>query len=106
MLEWVSPGRNYQSEIIAAMTLAFDTVCRSLLAKESDSDDVRRKLALIILRHTDQGERDPSRLADLSFRELMGLLDGGDAMTASRCADNLGRPAGLKLVRRRLPAAE
>jgi hypothetical protein len=34
------------------MTSAFDTVCRSLLAKESDSDDIRRKLALIILHHT------------------------------------------------------
>jgi hypothetical protein len=53
------------------MTSAFDPVCRSLLAKESDSNDIRRKLAFIILRHTDRGERDPTRLADLSFRELM-----------------------------------
>ena len=101
MLEWVSPGRNYQSEIIAAMTLAFDTVCRSLLAKESDSDDVRRKLALIILHHADQGERDPSRLADLSFREL-GLLEEGAAMTAS----GLDTPVVLKMVGRPSPAAE
>ena len=66
MLEWVSRDRNYKPEIVAAMTSAFDTVCRSLLAKESDSDDIRRKLALIILHHTDRGERDPARLADLS----------------------------------------
>jgi hypothetical protein len=71
MLEWVSRDRDYKPEIVAAMTLAFDTVCRSLLAKESDNDDIRRKLALIILHHTDRGERDPARLADLSFRELM-----------------------------------
>jgi hypothetical protein len=72
MLEWVSRDRDYKPEIVTAMTLAFDTVCRSLLAKESDNDDIRRKLALIILHHTDRGERDPARLADLSFRELMG----------------------------------
>ncbi len=73
---WISPPqgpyRDYKPEIVAAMTLAFDTVCRSLLAKESDNDDIRRKLALIILHRTDRGERDPARLADLSFRELMG----------------------------------
>jgi hypothetical protein len=73
MLEWVSRDRDYKPKIVAAMTSAFDTVCRSLLAKESDNNDIRRKLALIILRHTDRGERDPRRLADLSFRELMGL---------------------------------
>jgi hypothetical protein len=73
MLEWVSRERKYSPEILAAMTSAFDTVCRSLLAKESDSEHVRRKLAAIILRYTDRGERDPMRLADLSFRELMGL---------------------------------
>jgi hypothetical protein len=66
MLEWVSRDRNYNPKIVAAMTSAFDTVFRSLLAKENDSDDIRRKLALIILHHTDRGER------DLSFRELMG----------------------------------
>ena len=100
MLEWGSRDRTYNPEMIAAMTLAFDTVCRSLLAKESDSDDVRRKLALIILDHADQGERDPSRLADLSFRELMGVLDGGATMTAS----GLDTPVVLKLVRRSFPA--
>ena len=102
MLEWVSRDRTYNPEMIAAMTLAFDTVCRSLLAKESDSDDVRRKLALIILHHADQGERDPSRLADLSFRELMGLLEEGAAMTAS----GLDTPVVLKMVGRPSPAAE
>ena len=70
-MEWVSRDRKYNPETIAAMTSAFDTVCRSLLAKESDSEDIRRKLALIILRHTDQGEHEPTRLAELASRELM-----------------------------------
>ena len=65
MSEWVSRDRDYNPEIVAVMTLAFDTVCRSLLAKESDNDDIRRKLALIILR-PDRGERDPTGLAGLS----------------------------------------
>jgi len=35
MLEWVSRDRHYKPEIVAAMTSAFDTVCRSLLAKDA-----------------------------------------------------------------------
>jgi hypothetical protein len=35
MLEWVSRDRDDQPEIVAAMSVAFDTVCRSLLAKEA-----------------------------------------------------------------------
>jgi hypothetical protein len=37
MLEWVSRDRHYKPEIVAAMTSAFDTVCRSLLAKMPES---------------------------------------------------------------------
>jgi len=87
MLEWVSRDRNYKPEIVAAMTSAFDTVCRSLLAKENDSDDIRRKLALIILHHTDRGERDPARLADLS---------GTDGPLRRRC-----RNGGVALLKGR-----
>jgi hypothetical protein len=42
MLEWVSRDRDDKPEIVAAITLAFDTVRRSLLAK--DCDEIRRTL--------------------------------------------------------------
>jgi hypothetical protein len=69
MLEWITLDRSYNPETIAAMTSAFDRVCRSLSSRVSGNEDVRRKLASIILQHADRGERDPVRLSDL---ELMG----------------------------------
>jgi hypothetical protein len=39
----------------------------------NDNDDVRRAVALVILRHVDQGESDPVRLSDVAFRELAGF---------------------------------
>ena len=38
----------------------------------NDNEDVRRAVALAILRHVDQGESDPVRLSDVAFRELAG----------------------------------
>jgi hypothetical protein len=68
------------------MTLAFDTVCRSLLAKESDNDDIRRKLALIILHHTDRARARPGAIGGPLVPGTDGLRNGDAAMTASRCS--------------------
>jgi len=45
------------------------------------SDDARQTLALIILRHVDEGERDPQRLADAAMHELAGLATAGRLAT-------------------------
>ena len=72
MLDIVGSDRVYPPEIMVAMTTAFDNVCRSVSAQISGDDDLRRQLALIILRHVDDGERDPQRLSDLALNELAG----------------------------------
>jgi len=54
------------------MTTAFDMVCQSLSARMNDNEDVKRTLAAAILRVADQGERDPTLLADAAFHELAG----------------------------------
>ena len=84
MLEWVSLNRSYSPETVAAMTSAFDRVCRSLSAGAGASDDTRQRLALIILNHADRGERDPRRLSELAFQELMGLAQGLRAPSPKR----------------------
>jgi hypothetical protein len=73
MLHWVNLDRTYNPETIAAMTAAFDRVCQSASTQINSDDDVKRRLALIILRHVDRGERDPERLADVAFREWAGI---------------------------------
>jgi hypothetical protein len=65
--------RVYPPEVVVAMATAFDNVCRSVSAQINGDDDVRRQLALIILRHVDQGEHDSARLAELAFNELAGI---------------------------------
>jgi len=72
MLHLVSINRSYSSETIAAMTAAFERVCHSLSRRMNDNEDVRRAVALAILRHVDQVENDPVRLSDAAFRELAG----------------------------------
>jgi hypothetical protein len=49
------------------MTAAFDRVCKS--EQMNGNDDVKKTLALIILRHVDLGERDPERLTETALRE-------------------------------------
>jgi hypothetical protein len=36
------------------------------------NDDVKKTLALIILRHIDRGEREAGRLAEIAFHEWTG----------------------------------
>lgn len=66
----VKLSRSYSPETIAAMTAAYDRVCQSLSTRLNGNEDVMQSLALIILRHVDQGESDPARLSDVAFREL------------------------------------
>ena len=73
MLDLIASDRVYPPETVAAMSTAFDNVCRSVSDKLNGNDDVRRQLALIILRHVDEGERDPVRLAERAFNDLAGI---------------------------------
>jgi hypothetical protein len=73
MLQLVKLERSYSPETIAVMTAAFDRVCQSLSRRMNDNDDVRRAVALVILRHVDKGESDPVRLSDVAFCELAGF---------------------------------
>lgn len=55
MLDIVGSDRVYPPELVMAMTTAFDNVCLSVSATVNGDPDVRRRLALIILRHVDLG---------------------------------------------------
>jgi hypothetical protein len=72
MLHLVKLDRSYGPETIAAMTTAFDMVCQSLSARMNANEDVKRTLALAILRLADRGEREPILIADAAFSELAG----------------------------------
>jgi hypothetical protein len=68
----VEKGRTYPPETVAVMTAAFDQTCRFLPKSIAETDEVRRKLALLIIRYVDQGGRDPMRLQERAARELAG----------------------------------
>jgi hypothetical protein len=78
------PNRVYPPETVAIMTAAFDSICQSLSTRTNGGDRLREKLAVIILRYVDDGERDPERLADLSLRELAGIDDAATDDRASK----------------------
>jgi hypothetical protein len=65
-------NRTCGPETIAVMSAALHSACRSLSTR-SGSDEVRRTLALTILRGVDEGERDPTRLSDLASPESAGM---------------------------------
>jgi hypothetical protein len=69
MLRLIKLDRTYGPETVAVMTAAFDRVCRSVPPSARMSQE---RLALIILRHVDEGERDVPRLADVALREWTG----------------------------------
>jgi hypothetical protein len=73
MLHLLKPNRKYDPETIALRTAAFDMACQSVPPRTSGNDDVRRTLASIILRHVDRGERDPVRLSNNAFSDLVGV---------------------------------
>ena len=75
-----STDRSYGPETISVMTSAFDMVCKSVSMRMKGSDDVKKTLALIILRHVDRGECNAERLAETAFRESTGT----DRLTVPR----------------------
>ena len=72
MLHLVQLDRSYSPETIAVITAVFDRVCQSVSKRMNGSDDVKKTLALIILRHVDRGECNAERLAEIAFREWIG----------------------------------
>jgi hypothetical protein len=80
MLQFVDTQRMYPFETVAVMTAAFDTVCQSHPTLINGNEDMRKSLALIILRHVDLGERDALRLADIAGCELAGADRSGRGM--------------------------
>ena len=54
--------RVYGPDTLKIMTVAFDNAHRYLPAKFKENDNARRKLALLIIRHMERGERNPMSL--------------------------------------------
>jgi hypothetical protein len=63
--------RVYDPQTLRIMTDAFDRACRFLPAQFRRSDSMRRKLALYIIRRIDDGENDPTRLADAAILSVL-----------------------------------
>ena len=57
-------SRVYDPHTLSIMAMAFDRACDFLPGQFRDSDYMRRKLASHIIRHVNDGESDPTRLAD------------------------------------------
>lgn len=53
------------------MTNAFDRACDSVPVQFRNSDRMRRKLALHIIRHINDGETDATRLADSAVLSVL-----------------------------------
>jgi hypothetical protein len=60
----------YGPEILQRMGLAFDSAQESLPANIGDLTLLRRRLALRIIRHVDQGELDPDQLRNRALAEM------------------------------------
>ena len=61
----------YDPETLTIMSNAFDRACDILPVQFRDSDHMRRKLASRIIRHLDDGESDPTRLADSAIISVL-----------------------------------
>ena len=59
----------YSPEILQRMGVAFDGAQESLPANVGDLTLLRRRLALRIIHHVDQGEHDPAHLCSLALAE-------------------------------------
>lgn len=68
MLDLIDGHRSYHPELVAAMIAAFERATQRL-ASPADAE-ARRKLALEIIRHVDEGERDPVRLSELALKHV------------------------------------
>ena len=63
--------RVYGPDTLKIITAAFDNAHECLPAEFKKSEHARRKLALLILRHMERGERDPSRLAETAVLDFL-----------------------------------
>ncbi len=61
----------YDAETLKMMGAAFDTAWQSFSPDLKTHEGARGKLALLILRHMDRGERDATRLSDLALLDFM-----------------------------------
>ena len=61
----------YDPETLKMMGAAFDTAWQSFSPDLKTHEGARGKLALLILRHMDRGERDATRLSDLALLDFM-----------------------------------
>jgi hypothetical protein len=57
----------YGPDTLRIMTDAFDRACEFLPVQLRDSDHMRRKLASHIIRHVNDGESDPTHLAETAI---------------------------------------
>jgi hypothetical protein len=60
----------YDPETLTIMTRALDRACNFLPAQFRDTDYMRKRLAFEIVRHLNNGERDPIRLADSAVSSI------------------------------------
>jgi hypothetical protein len=63
--------RVYGPDTLKIMTTAFDNAHECLPAKFKENDRARRKLALLIIRHMERGERNPVSLATVAVLDLL-----------------------------------
>ena len=63
--------RVYGPETLKIIAAAFDNAHECLPAEFQENVRARRKLALLILRHIERGERDPERLADSAVLDFL-----------------------------------
>jgi hypothetical protein len=61
----------YDPETLTTMGAAFDAAWQSFPPDLKNYEGARRKLALLILRHMDRGERDATRLSDRALLDFM-----------------------------------
>jgi hypothetical protein len=60
----------YDPNALKTMGAAFDTVCQAFPPDLKHHEGARRRLALLILRHVDQGEHDAERLRELALLDF------------------------------------
>jgi hypothetical protein len=62
---------SYDPDSLRIMTTAFDRACDFLPVQFRNSDRMRRKLATHIIRQVNDGESDPTRLADSAILSVL-----------------------------------
>jgi hypothetical protein len=71
MLSSQNIERVYGPDTLKIMAAAFDNAHKCLPVKFRETDQARRKLALLIIRHMERGEHDPMSLADLAVLDFL-----------------------------------